>query len=138
MKKKIYQQGIIIKKTTDKETQENAAHMVCDGDPNEFPYQDYVIKKKKKDECESLGKGIWDSEKEICNCITLIGENTTRLLGIDKDGNKELTENGKKNNKYNKDTNVKCYCAKDSKGKTYNWNIDVDSSWTCVLDKKQE
>ena len=130
VKKKIYQQGIIIKKTTDKETQENAAHMVCDGDPNEFPYQDYVIKKKKKDECESLGKGIWNSEKKNCECVSGAG-----LIGEDKDGNKELTKNGKKNKKYNKDNNVKCYCAKDSKGRTYNWDIDES---VCKLDKKEE
>ena len=117
----------------DKKSQENLAHMVCDGKVKNFPYKNYGYKKRKKDKCEYLGKGVWNSEEENCECVSGAG-----LMGEDKDRNPQYIIKGKKkkeNEKYDQDNNVKCYCAKDSKGRTYNWDIDES---VCKLDKKYE
>jgi hypothetical protein len=124
VKKKNYQDGIIVLLKYDKESQRNAAHMVCDGDDNEFPHPDHVEKKKKKNECEYQGMGVWNKDDQTCACVASTGGDVTPLKGVDKDGNKELTKNGEENKKYNKDNNVKCYCPKKKNGRPYNWDID--------------
>lgn len=108
----------------DKRSQENIAHMVCGGDPKKLPYKDYVKKKRRKLKCEFQGKGIWDSKTERCGCIGGID----RLKGIDNVNEKELTDKGKKNKKFNKKHIVDCYCAPDSKGREYYWEIDDNDS----------
>jgi hypothetical protein len=122
VKDKHFQQGIILRLLIDKESQQNAAHMVCNGANNGFPHPDHVEKKKKKNECEYQGMGVW-MDDETCACTASTGVSSTPLEGVDKDGNKELTKNGEKNEKYN-GKKVKCYCPKKKNGRSYNWDID--------------
>lgn len=110
--------SFVYKGIIDTKTQENIAHMYCDGDVDEYPHQDYYRIRREKERCEYRGLGTWE-EKGGCNCGEW-SEDSVALIGKDNKGEPQ-TIDGVANKKFDGKI-ASCFCPKDNEGNETEWN----------------